>query len=53
MNTPTIEFKTVSKDLPVFSTNISTFKDALSLAANAIFEEKQRNPDQAHSCLVN
>lgn len=49
MNTPTIEFKTVSKDLPVFSTNISTFKDALSLAANAIFEEKQRNPQRMES----
>ena len=43
MNTPTIEFQTVSKDLPIFSTNISQFKDALSLAAKAIFEEREKN----------
>jgi signal recognition particle subunit SEC65 len=44
MQTPTIEFKTVSKDLPVFSTNISQFKDVLDLAAKAIFEERGKNP---------
>lgn len=42
--TATIDFKTIDKKLPIFSTNISEHKEALSLAAQAIFEEKQKNP---------
>lgn len=47
--TSTIDFKTVSKDLPIFSTNISNYKDAMSLAAEAIFEEREKNPTSMES----
>lgn len=40
----TIDFKTVTKELPIFSTNISQFKNILDLAKEAIFEEQQKNP---------
>ena len=39
-----IEFKKVSKDLPIFSTNIGNHTEALRLAAQAIFEERKKNP---------
>lgn len=39
-----IKFRTVKKDLPIFSTNIGQHSRALSLAAQAIFEEQKKNP---------
>ena len=45
----TIEFQTISKDLPIFSTNISDYKDVMSLAAEAIFEERKKNPNSMES----
>lgn len=41
---PTIEIQTVQKQLPIFATNISQFKDELRLASEAILEEKEKNP---------
>lgn len=46
---PTIDFRTVTKELPIFSTNISQFKDILDLAKEAIFEEQQKNPNSMDS----
>ena len=44
-----IEFRTVSKELPVFTTNIGNHTDALRLAAQAIFEERKKNPQRMES----
>lgn len=44
-----IEFKKVVKELPVFSTNIGRHKQALALAAQAIFEEREKNPMRMES----
>lgn len=41
---PMIEIQHVNTSMPVFATNISQFEDALRLAAEAIFEEKEKNP---------
>jgi hypothetical protein len=49
MITSQIDFKTVSKDLPIFSTNIKQHTEALRLAAEAIFEERQKNPQRMES----
>lgn len=38
-----IEFRTVSKELPIFTTNIGNHTQALRLAAQAIFEEQKKN----------
>jgi hypothetical protein len=42
--TPTIDVRSVKKELPIFSTNISQFKEPLKLAMEAILEEKDKNP---------
>lgn len=42
--TSLIDFKTVQKELPIFSTNISQHREALTLAAQAILEERSKNP---------
>lgn len=47
--TATIDFRTVDKELPIFSTNISEYKQALILAGQAIFEEKRKNPESMES----
>lgn len=39
-----IEYRSVSKELPIFTTNIGNYTEALSLAAQAIFEEQRKNP---------
>lgn len=39
-----VEYKTVKKDLPIFSSDISQHKQILSLAVEAILEEKSKNP---------
>ena len=44
-----IEFRTVSKELPVFTTNIGNHTQALRLAAEAIFEERAKNPRRMES----
>lgn len=44
-----IEFRTVSKELPVFTTNIGNHTQALRLAAEAIFEERAKNPQRMES----
>jgi hypothetical protein len=44
-----IEFRTVSKELPVFTTNIGNHTQALRLAAEAIFEERKKNPRRMES----
>jgi len=52
MNTSKIEFKTVSKELPIFSTNISNYPEVLRLATEAIYELKQKSPDSIKSNVV-
>jgi hypothetical protein len=52
MNTSTIEFRTVQKELPIFSTNISQHKEVLRLATEAIFELRQKNPQSIESNVV-
>lgn len=42
--TSTIEIQHVEKSMPVFAVNISQFENSLRLAAEAIFEEKEKNP---------
>jgi len=42
--TPIIEIQHIDKSLPIFAVNISQFKEELTLAAEAILEEKQKNP---------
>ena len=52
MTTSKIEFKTVSKELPIFSTNISNHPEVLRLAAEAIYELKQKSPQSIQSNVV-
>ena len=52
MTTLKIESKTVSKELPIFSTNISNYPEVLRLAAEAIYELKQKSPDSIKSNVV-
>jgi hypothetical protein len=52
MNTSKIEFKTVTKELPIFSTNISQHQEVLKLAKEAIFELRQKNPNSIQSNVV-
>ncbi len=52
MNTSKIEFKTVSKELPIFSTNISNHPEVLRLAAEAIYELRQKSPDSIKSNVM-
>jgi hypothetical protein len=52
MNTSKIEFKTVTKELPIFSTNISQHKEVLRLATEAIYELRQKNPKSIESNVV-
>jgi hypothetical protein len=52
MNTSTIEYKTVQKELPIFSTNISQHKEALRLATEAIYELRKKNPKSIESNVV-
>jgi hypothetical protein len=49
MTTSQIDFRTVSKNLPIFSTNISQHTQALQLAKEAIFEQRQKNPESIKS----
>lgn len=42
--TSQIDFRTISKELPIFSTNISNHTQALNLAAQAILEQQKQNP---------
>lgn len=44
MNSSLIEIKKVSKELPVFTTNLSNYKDILELAIEGIFDLKKSNP---------
>jgi len=52
MNTPRIEFKTVQKELPIFSTNISQYREILKLATEAIYDLKNQNPESIQSNVV-
>jgi hypothetical protein len=52
VSTLKIEFKTVQKELPIFSTNISQHKDILRLAVEAIHELHQQNPKSIESNVV-
>lgn len=45
----TIDFRTVTKELPIFSTNISEHKDILQSAATAILEQRQKSPESMKS----
>lgn len=45
----TIDFRTVSKEMPIFSTNLSEHVDALRLAAEAILEQQRQNPQSMKS----
>lgn len=47
--TPMIEIQHVEKSMPIFAVNISQFNDALRLAAEAILEEKEKNPKPMES----
>jgi hypothetical protein len=47
--TTQIDFRTVSKELPIFSTNLSDHSNVLNLAAQAIMEERNKNPDPIKS----
>lgn len=42
--TSTIDYRTVRKELPIFSTNISDHSQALQLAVQAILEQRSKNP---------
>jgi len=44
-----IEFRKVFKELPVFTTNIGQHRQAIEMAAKAIFEERQKNPRRMES----
>jgi len=50
--TSTIDFRTVSKELPIFSANIGRHRDALRLAAEAILEEREKNPAPMRSNVM-
>lgn len=52
MTTSTIEFKTVTKELPIFSTNISQHREILRYAVEAIQELRQSNPKSIESNVV-
>jgi hypothetical protein len=52
MNVSKIEFKTVLKKLPIFSTNISNHPEVLRLAAEAIYDLKRKTPDSIKSNVV-
>lgn len=52
MNTSIIDFKTVSKQLPIFSTDISNHPEVLKLAAEAIYELKQKSPESIQSNVI-
>lgn len=52
MNTLKIELKTISKELPIFTTNISNHPEVLKLAAEAIFDLKRKTPESIQSNVV-